>query len=1108
MSLDYVKKGESVKATTINSIIDTIGGNQRMSPDLNVTTTPRGAQVSMPSDFGGPNNPLNHYLDAGKYVLSGWPFVKLVLGPTLDDCLGVFNYHTVEGDVESPISAGIVFKNSSSAPTGADLSGYLLQEGDFGLDAEVHSAGWVETMIEDTNGKVPTNAQLWSWNLPSKMAAIFTNVEDELSVKKTLSTLLQDNGVSGSELSSLERVGTWKLTSSTSLSVEKDGQVTWIPTHELVNTHDTIDVWASEAIPETHINMAELVCHYIESHEDSQTGKTVLDNAKFAWRYWLGPDSHYEEGETIKFVYSHSWTINGQPAVFKVEDKIDSIDQYNGQTVAIADERGGYSIMYGEFETNSEGGETSIHKVDAGSLFVNFNYYDSYASMIGEFGYINNSTPSELSKSTFICKQKEEYVVDEISIGDVVPRRFFAYGTFSTVDKDWPLTDSTCPENEEAGVKNKQSLEWKDNKPEERKTEPVDDTGVKSLQLFKFSEVVKEDCDMLSDLQLSDKVVFVARREDADGNAWVDYINLDGISSQVDSNLEDLYLSSIQEKMYETEDGSVPYHQLFGFEGENIELDFNNLDKFDLVVRDKLTPGNGAQVSYIPISAVLSGTNTFTDTQISQMSSIQFDDDGNGPYLELFQFNKGNNLNLDLEDFGRYDFVVRDNTGNHVDYATLSGIADSISTLIVDVLSTDVDSALPPIELSSIQTSSWTDPDTHEEHKYHQLFNFQVSAKTINYSSIGCYNIVLRDYEEHPGGAIVSYTPLSDLAFRPDSDGNSGQKSTSFLSGTRDLQLWRFDEAGETDTSALVPTYFDDPAYVLSDELEFVLRRGGAGGEIEYRKLLLKQDALSVDKQGNPNQKSLQYCNLGNGTFLELDHFHSDGMTSPKVVLTSADTRLLPEDQEFVIRKKVGGFWQIDYTPLSACLSGVLSGATQVDSEIPNLQLSSIQTKDDGTQSYHQLFNFDNPGKTIQLSDLGNYEMVVRDFAEVPGGEIINFVKLSNLLHQQISVDTDVVGTQRSIEWVKDGGQEYLQLYGMDDPDEDTETVTIQRSGVGYHLLPDDYTFVVRTAQGGHIEYKDISLCCMLSGGGGGSADLSVDSELPALQHSSLQHVV
>lgn len=54
--------------------------------------------------------------------------------------------------------------------------------------------------------------------------------------------------------------------------------------------------------------------------------------------------------------------------------------------------------------------------------------------------------------------------------------------------------------------------------------------------------------------------MFVARREDGDGNAWIDYINLDSLSSNVDSNIDTLYLSSIQEKAFETEDGAVPYH--------------------------------------------------------------------------------------------------------------------------------------------------------------------------------------------------------------------------------------------------------------------------------------------------------------------------------------------------------------------------------------------------------------------------------------------------------------------------------------------------------------------------------------------------------------------
>lgn len=205
-----------------------------------------------------------------------------------------------------------------------------------------------------------------------------------------------------------------------------------------------------------------------------------------------------------------------------------------------------------------------------------------------------------------------------------------------------------------------------------------------------------------------------------------------------------------------------------------------------------------------------------------------------------------------------------------------------------------------------------------------------------------------------------------------------------------------------------MPVWWKAPANVLSDEI--LVRVGGAGGELQYKQLALKQAMLSVDRNTYGSQKSLQYADIDGKTFLELNGFHANGSTLPKVTITSADTSLLPADNEFVIRKKVGGFWQIDYAPLSACMSASVSA--------------------------------------------------------------------------NVSVDTDVVGTQRSIEWAEDDGQEYLQLYGMDMPDADPETVTVTETGVAYHLLPDDYAFVVRTEQGGIIEYKDVSLCCMLSGHG------------------------
>lgn len=79
---------------------------------------------------------------------------------------------------------------------------------------------------------------------------------------------------------------------------------------------------------------------------------------------------------------------------------------------------------------------------------MNFNYYDTYAAMIGELGSANYSSVDDLSKSVLLAKQKEPFSVDEdeLSLGDEIPRRLLVYGTYSAVDKDWPLPDTTCPE--------------------------------------------------------------------------------------------------------------------------------------------------------------------------------------------------------------------------------------------------------------------------------------------------------------------------------------------------------------------------------------------------------------------------------------------------------------------------------------------------------------------------------------------------------------------------------------------------------------------------------------------------------------------------------------
>lgn len=52
-------------------------------------------------------------------------------------------------------------------------------------------------------------------------------------------------------------------------------------------------------------------------------------------------------------------------------------------------------------------------------------------------------------------------------------------------------------------------------------------------------------------------MVAVIRREDDDGNAWIDYLNIDELSSKtVDSKCETLYLSSVQIGTYTDNDGN------------------------------------------------------------------------------------------------------------------------------------------------------------------------------------------------------------------------------------------------------------------------------------------------------------------------------------------------------------------------------------------------------------------------------------------------------------------------------------------------------------------------------------------------------------------------
>ena len=117
--------------------------------------------------------------------------------------------------------------------------------------------------------------------------------------------------------------------------------------------------------------------------------------------------------------------------------------------------------------------------------------------------------------------------------------------------------------------------------------------------------------------------------------------------------------------------------------------------------------------------------------------------------------------------------------------------------------------------------------------------------------------------------------------------------------------------------SSEVPTHFDEAKSILSNDYEFVVRKGGAGGEIDYTTVKLRQAKLSVDSDGT--QKSVQYNPTSNE--LQLYKMHENGEAGHSVTITSALTPLLPADYELVVRKNGAG-GEIAYTKLSAVLSG------------------------------------------------------------------------------------------------------------------------------------------------------------------------------------------
>ena len=106
-----------------------------------------------------------------------------------------------------------------------------------------------------------------------------------------------------------------------------------------------------------------------------------------------------------------------------------------------------------------------------------------------------------------------------------------------------------------------------------------------------------------------------------------------------------------------------------------------------------------------------------------------------------------------------------------------------------------------------------------------------------------------------------------------------------------------------------------------------------------------------------------------------------------------------------------------------------LVGVRSVDSELPELHLSSIQDVSLSDTPCHELFGFDKAGvQDFQLSDRQYYDVVVRDYKpeHVERGAIVNYIPLSDLLSaQEASCDVAISAAMKASLFCYDYETEY-----------------------------------------------------------------------------------
>lgn len=329
--LTYVKSGETVKASTVNSLIDAVGGEQNPSPDLGFVNTQNGTQFTLPTSMKGLNGPVPVLFQGAAYMHSGWPFMQYQLGHTQEDCLAGIKLHDYDGKVYNTISAAQIWHNSLSCPTGDTLSGAWI--GGFGENAVIHDDGFVKTLIEFPSAPESPRSRLQLWQIDEdieRSMMVITNEPDENNVGAQLSTMIIENGDS---LSSAEMISEWSLFDMDSLPIPGIGtEPTMVPSKPTQHKTGIIDYFFTKDFMYSVLMKSDFVCYERIDNDDG-----TLYKSSWCWKIWFGPDSTYIETSDGNFIHAPAFTQGGDDIVVRVAGRIGSIAAYQNGTFALND---------------------------------------------------------------------------------------------------------------------------------------------------------------------------------------------------------------------------------------------------------------------------------------------------------------------------------------------------------------------------------------------------------------------------------------------------------------------------------------------------------------------------------------------------------------------------------------------------------------------------------------------------------------------------------------------------------------------------------------------------------------------------------------------------